>query len=66
MDLNTQTITLKTLIVLWFTENPPRVDVNNVNGLTVTGKVTDRSKVYETDHDFFTMFKTALKKRIQK
>ena len=48
------------------TENPLSVDVNDVNGLKVTGKVTNMSKVYETDHDFFTKFKTALKWRSQK
>ena len=45
---------LKTLIVLWLTENPLRVDVNAVNCLTVTGKVINMSNVYETDHSFFT------------
>ena len=43
------------------TVNPLRVDVNDVHGLTVTGKVTDMPKVYETDRGFFTKFKTALK-----
>ena len=43
------------------TVNPLRVDVNDVHGLTVTGKVTDMPKVYETDRGFITKFKTALK-----
>ena len=42
------------------TVNPLRVDVNDVHGLTVTGKVTDMPKVYETDRGFITKFKTAL------
>ena len=44
----------------WLTDNPLRVDVTDVNGLTVTGEVTKVPKMYETDHDFFTQFKTAL------
>ena len=43
------------------TVNPLRVDVNDVHGLTFTGKVTDTPKVYETDRGFITKFKTALK-----
>ena len=44
----------------WLTENPLRVDVTDVNDLTVRGEVTNGSKMYKTDHGFFTQFKTAL------